>query len=417
MTEIRKIVDADYEEYVRINCEAYPGMEIFTAEERAKYVASMRQSKGDPRTIRYGAFRDNTLVGGMRLFDYVMNVRGVKVKTGGVGAVAVDLMHKKTHVAKELMIYYLDHYLQRDFPMGVLWPFRPDFYHDMGFGLGARMFQYSIEPSSLPSGHTKEHVRLLSEADIPALTECHNRYTGKRLGMVEQTDTGWEVIFRQYKKTRFVGVEIDGRLEGYLSYAFKKLAPDSFLVNDLIVDQIIYHSPEALAEMLSFLRSQLDQVRRIVIHTVENEFYYLLGDPRNESTGIIYPTHQESHVAGVGLMYRVFNTRLLFEQMGPKAFADVSLKLKITMRDSFLKSNDGSLIVSFEGGQANVVNDGDFDAEIGLDVSEFSSMLMGAVGFRSLYTYGLATITRPELIEAVDRLFATTEPPLTVMSF
>ncbi|MCP4684956.1 MAG: GNAT family N-acetyltransferase [bacterium] len=417
LSDIRRIDDKDFDDYMRINCEAYPGMEIFTAEERAKYVTNMRQSKGDPRTVRFGAFRDDTMVGCMRLFDYVMNVRGAKVKTGGVGAVAVDLMHKKTHVAKEMMVYYLNHYIERDFPMAILWPFRSDFYHDMGFGLGARMFRYSIKPSSLPRGTTKDHVRYLDQKDMPALTECHNRYVDKRSGMVEQTDLGWEVVFRQYKKTRFVGVEIDGRLEGYLSYTFKKTAPDSFLVNDLIVDCMIYHTPEALAEMLTFLRSQLDQIRRIVLHTDEDEFYYLLRDPRNESTGIINPTHQESHVAGVGLMYRIFNTRLLFEQMGPGAFADVDLKLKITVRDSFLKSNAGSLTVSFEAGQATVVDGGEFDAEIELDVAEFSSMILGAAGFRSLCTYGLATISRPELIDSVDRLFATSEPPLTLMSF
>ncbi len=417
MTEIRPIVDRDYDEYMRINCEAYPGMEIFTAEDRARYVANMRQLAGDPRSVRYGAFREGTMVGCMKLFDYVMNVRGAKILTGGVGAVAVDLMHKKSHVAREMMVYYLDHFVGRDFPMGLLWPFRPDFYHDMGFGLGARMFRYSIEPSSLPSGGTKEHVRYLSEQDIPALNECHNRYADRRLGMVEQTETGWETIFRQYKKTRFVGVEVDGRLEGYLTYAFKKMAPDSFLVNDLVVQDMIYHTPEALAEMLAFLRSQLDQVRRVVIHTVEDEFYYLLRDPRNEATGIIYPTHQESHVAGVGLMYRVQNTQLLFEQLGPQAFADVTLKLKITLRDSFLKTNEGSLVVAFDSGRASVVDDGAFDVEIGLDVAEFSSMFMGAVGFRSLHTYGLATISRPELVETVDRLFATTQRPQTLMSF
>jgi len=416
-TEIRKLADKDFDEYMRINCEAYPGMEVFTAEERSRFVAQMRQTTGDPRAVRYGVFRNGVMVGGMRLFDYVMNVRGSRLRTGGVGAIAVDLIHKKEHVAKDIMAFYLDHYVRRDFPMGLLWPFRSDFYHDMGFGLGARMFRYSILPTSFPAGHTKEHVRYLNENDIPALTDCHNRYVAGRFGMVEQTDEGWEVILRQHKKTRYVGVEVDGRLEGYLSYTFKKIAADSFLVNDLVVEDLVYLTPEALAEMLAFLRSQLDQIRRVVLHTPEDEFYYLLRDPRNESTGIIYPTHQESHAAGVGVMYRVLDNRLLFEQLGPSAFSKVNLKIRLNIRDSFLPQNDGPLVVAFRDGRAALVDGGDCDVEIGLDIAEFSSMIMGAVGFRSLHTYGLATISESELLDTVDRLFATPERPLTTVSF
>lgn len=416
-SDIRKINEKDYAEYMRINCEAYPGMEIFTAEERARYIDNMRQSTPDPRSERYGLFRENNMVGCMKLYDYVMNVRGPLVSTGGVGAVAVDLMHKKAQVAKDMMVWYLDHYVERGYPMGLLWPFRPDFYHDMGFGLGARMFRYAAEPSSLPTGHGKEHVRFLSEDDIPALTDCHNRFVQLRHGMVAQTEIGFQQTMKQNKKTRYVGADVDGRLEGYLSYAFKKEAPDSFLVNDLIVQEMVYLTPAALSEMLAFLRSQLDQVRKVVIHTGEDEFYFLLKDPRDGATGIIYPTYQESHVAGVGVMYRVLNTRRLFEQMQPGAFGETDLRLKINIQDSFLPSNDGSLVMSFRNGEVHVTDDSDFDAEIGLDVSEFSSMLMGAVGFRSLHTYGLATISKPEMIDEVNRLFATSEPPLTTISF
>jgi predicted acetyltransferase len=185
----------------------------------------------------------------------------------------------------------------------------------------------------------------------------------------------------------------------------------------MIVEDMYYLTPAALAEMLAFLRSQHDQVRRITIHTGEDDFYYLLRDPRNEGTAIIYPTHQQSHVAGVGVMYRVLNTRLLFEKLAPGAFTGADLKLKLTVRDSFFPKNEGSLVVSFKDGRAMVVNDAAFDVEISMDIAEFSSMLMGAVSFSSLHTYGLAAISRPEFVGTVDRLFATSRRPLTTISF
>jgi len=50
----------------------------------------------------YGYYNDkNELVGGMRIHDYQMYFNNrKKLRAGGIGLVAVDLLHKKEKIAK-----------------------------------------------------------------------------------------------------------------------------------------------------------------------------------------------------------------------------------------------------------------------------------------------------------------------------
>ncbi|MBU0984325.1 MAG: GNAT family N-acetyltransferase, partial [candidate division Zixibacteria bacterium] len=144
MSEIRELVPEEYTEYMQLTAEAYPGIGIATPEDIGRAVGRLKIKIQDPRMAVYGAFRSAEMVGIMALYDYTMNVHGVPMLAGGVGNIAVHLAHKKEHVAKDLMEFYLDLYRQRKAPMAVLWPFRPNFYRRMGFGLASKVHQYRV---------------------------------------------------------------------------------------------------------------------------------------------------------------------------------------------------------------------------------------------------------------------------------
>ncbi len=65
----------------------------------------------------------------------------------------------------------------------------------------------------------------------------------------------------------------------------------------------------------------------------------------------------------------------------------------------------------------SVHDDAPSDVEVRLDISEFSSLLMGSVGFRKLHTFGLAEISDDRYIDTVDRLFRVWEKPTCVTRF
>lgn len=418
MSEIRVLSAQDFDAFARIDADAYPEIKVISAEDRERLKQRLLKIYREESTVTfYGLFREGRLLGGMRLHDFTMNFLGTHIAAGGVGEVAVHLGHKKEHVAKEMIAYFVRHYRVRGAPIAMLYPFRPDFYRKMGFGYGTKMSQYRVKPAALPRGPSKEHVRYLdpnSEDDRQALLDCYDRVLSRTHGMVEKFE--YEVTrLMTDPKHRIVGYEMDGQVLGYLVFTFE--SGDNFLCNDIHVRELIYENQEALSELLTFLHTQADQVRHVILETQDESFHHLLLDPRSASPSLIPSVYHESNIQGVGLMYRVIDTPGIFRLLREHDFGGQTCTLKLTIADSFLPENGGSTLLRFEGGRPQLVADGECEVEARMDVAEFSSLLVGAVNFRSLYRYGLADLSDPSHLGTVDQIFAVQDRPVCTTPF
>jgi predicted acetyltransferase len=184
------------------------------------------------------------------------------------------------------------------------------------------------------------------------------------------------------------------------------------------IQQWVYETPEALQGLTAYLRSQADQVRRVVFYTFDESFFYALTDPRNGSDHLLPPVNHESNAQGVGLMYRIINLRRFFELLAEHDFGGETLTLGLNVRDTFVPEENGALTVRFEGGRARVV-DGDVTPDVTVDigVAELSSLLMGCVPFGALYDLGLAHISDVARVEQVERLFRAPRKPICLTPF
>ena len=52
-----------------------------------------------------------------------------------------------------------------------------------------------------------------------------------------------------------------------------------------------------------------------------------------------------------------------------------------------------------------------------LDIADFSSLAVGSLRLRSLYDYGMVTVSNPGAVPALDRLFAADRAPLCTTRF
>src|SRR5262249_32560046 len=102
MIEIRRLSPDELPAFALISANAYPGFPAHTPEAQHKMVERWMGQLTDPSISFYGAFRGGALIGGMKLYDYQMNIFGTQVLTGGVGGVAVDLLHKRERIAYDL---------------------------------------------------------------------------------------------------------------------------------------------------------------------------------------------------------------------------------------------------------------------------------------------------------------------------
>lgn len=416
MRRIRELEGADFDAFTDISVNAYPGMRINNRKERKQFRQRLMRMNEDPSVQFYGLFEDGVLRGGMRLHDFVMNLHGARALVGGVGGVAVALHHKKEKVARDMLHYFLQHYKGRGAALTALYPFRPDFYHKMGFGYGAKLNQYRVTPDSLPRGGNREHIVFLQERDKEAVQQCYQRVMATQHGLMTIPAYTWDHIF-QTPALRAIGYRKGGQIRGYLVFTFVPRSEDNFLRHDLVVRVLVYENRAALQALLTFLHTQLDQVERVVINTTEPAFHLLLRDPRNDSGRLLPSVWHESNTQGVGIMYRVIHVGRLFEVLAERDFGGQSCRLRLLMTDSFFPENAGAYGLVFDNGRCALHPDTDPDATLEIDVAEFSSLITGAASFRDLHRYGLAHIEPEDYRDQVDVLFRINDPPWCLTSF
>jgi len=414
LSSIKSIPKEDLHTFVNIVADAYPAMELASEEERVRAHDQLEKIYDDECRRLVGLYRSEKLLGGMILHDFEMQVYSSKIDTGGVGLVAVHLLHKKEKVAKELIEFYLRDYRERGATLTSLYPFRPDFYKKMGFGYGPKIAQYKVLPSALPRGVSKKNVEIVEADSVNELLECYNRFSQVTHGMIHRRVSDLErALFRPGRKA--IAFRRSDLIDGYLVYSFEK--GETFIENDIHIQELVYNSPEALSEILFFLHTQLDQIRRVVIATHDDNFHHLLSDPRNDSGNLIPHVSHETNTEGIGLMYRVINGPGIFKQLDSHDFGKQSCTVKFQIRDSFLPENSGGFVVTFTGGRANLTPEETPEVSVSMDISDFSSLFMGTARFRKQYYFMKADISDPSYVAVLEKLFQVDQQPVCMTHF
>ena len=413
---IRILNDNDFDGFVDIVIRTYPGIipDSFSKDTKQHMVERFKKTHNETSWIKYyGYFQEEKLLGGMILFDFIMNIFSNNINVGGVGLVCVDLLNKKEHIAKNLIDFFHKHYYDKGISLTILYPFRPDFYIKFGYGMGKKMNQYSFKPDSVPKT-TKLHLSYLNNADIPHLVECFNRYASQTHGMIFREERTYQHMI---ESMFVVGDKQSNQIQGYIAFKFKKLSQNNFVHNDIVIEEFVYENRIALAELLTFLNIQSDQIHRITYNTQDDFFHHLLADPRN-GTNNLYLTSHESNLQAVGIMYRVINTRKIFTLLKNHNFGGQTVTLRLLVKDNFVPENNDELFIYFNNGFATINKDmTNYDVQIQLDIANFSSMIMGVISFEKLYTYGLADISNLDYLAKVTKVFLVEQSPMTIEQF
>ncbi len=400
--EVKMLMKKDIESWSNIIKHAYPS---FPGERLKDYLDEKMEKREEG--YFYGVFEGEKLLGGMRIYDILLTARKKEIPADGLGFVAVDFLNKKKHVAKELVSFYLNRAKESGRNMAMLYPFRVDFYKNMGFGYGAKLYQFRVDPSAFPKGPSKEDLCYLAEEESDLLVECHNRAARGVNGMTKVLNCAEKTLF---KKGRVIAYRKEGKVEGYIAYKFQPVKEGYGYHNDLVVISMIYENREAFSELCTFLNSQKDQINRIIMDTHDPSIQFVLSDPTNGSYDYFNAYQLETCVEAVGVMFRIVNVKGILDDFSDEMFGDVDMDLKLTIEDSFMTENTGSYHLSCRGGKIRILENEKFDAEISMGIAEFSSLFMGAVDFSTLYKLNLAEISHPEAVEKVTKLFKTEKP-------
>jgi len=116
-------------------------------------------------------------------------------------------------------------------------------------------------------------------------------------------------------------------------------------------------------------------------------------------------------------MYRVIHVAQLFADLSNHNFGGKTMTVEIRVQDKFLPENRESTLVHFKSGKASVWREGTPDVIIELDISDFSSLIMGSISFQKLLDYSLVKVSDSAFGKELDELFHVAQKPICTTSF
>jgi len=411
MGAIKKLRLKDIPDMVDIAMNAYPG---FKYPEKEKFVKRIQQVFRKNSFITYsGYYREDKLLGIQRIHDFKMNFRGKMIPVLGVGGVGVDLLHKKEKICRDLIGYFIDRTVKKGASLAILYPFRPDFYKDMGFGYGAPLYQYKLLPSSFPKGKTKKLLKFLGPDDVDKVVDFYNSQAEKQHGLCLKNISDFQGFLRN-PENKVIGYIENKQLKGYLVAKFVKAHDSNFVINNLEILEFLYSDTKVFSEFSTFLNSQADQVKRIIYNTFDPQFYLLIKNISNGSDNLFPSVFHESFSSGIGIMYKIVNVKKFFQQAGN--FNNVNITIKFVITDSFADRKIEQ-IVKFNRCNSSIPKTKEFDVELHMNIAEFSSLVMGVLSFRQAYDHGLVNISDRRFSGKIHKLFYTEQKPQSLNWF
>lgn len=417
MRKIRELTGDHMNEYADIAFNAYPSFKDFTKKAMDEYKnETVHILKNDPVVTFYGMFEDDELIAVMRLLDFEMNCFGKVIPVSGIGFLGVHLMHKKKKAARDMLRFYEEHYKDKKVPFGLLLPFRPDFYKKMGYGFGTKMNQYRLPTERLPEYRKESDIRYIKENELEKLLDCHNRVVEKTHGMMKKFGDEIRPIFGDAFNRVIGSYDEDGNIEGYVVFKFQNGKEGNYTINNIYMKELVYQNPEVLRKLLGFLRKQEDQVNLVIFNTEDENFYYLFGDPRNDSLNYIPYGYLETNTQAVGVMYKIFDVKKAFLECSHRNYNNANIKVRFLIEENFIEEKEEEIIINIKDGNV-VLDEDEYDVTVKINISEFSSLFLGTTNLRGLFNLGLLKLDNEEYIDELDRAFYCSQKPVCYTDF
>jgi predicted acetyltransferase len=402
--------------YVDIVRDAYP---LFASEKEAM-VDRFRSALigGYPQLI--GAFEtDNRMAGIYAYFTFAATILGRGLPATGLGMVGTALDRKKAKVALGVVRDFVRRTRRSGAPLSFLYPFRHDFYAQMGWGPVGESRQHTLPPAAFPLHPERTMVRQVRDPGWEEFDRIHRQAIGRRgaLGL-SRHPLRWKGQLTGSPLTFLVDAPPTGGTapregtadgpEGYLLARFTKRAdlPDLFKY-DLEVSEMEWLTPRALRALLGFLSSQRDQVVEVVLDwPVDGHLDAVLLDPARRNAVALRNHQSPGPQVGLGVMLRLEDPPTAFA-LRPYAGPD-ALRLDVATRDPL---RDGAAIrfrADLRGAEASPARLA--RAALETDLATLSRLWAGSLRVSEAVEFGLAAVAPLIAVEALERLLAVPAP-------
>lgn len=392
--KIKEINHEHYDQMAAIMQSAYAGSYQGTPEEKERMTKIFLELTTKGGILALGAYEGDTMMGCVLHYVFDTNFHGEMVKSAGIGSLAVDLLHKKKHVAQQLIKESFDRSKKEGIPLYYLYPFSTEFYKNFGFGYGVPMYTYCVRPEDFIVQGNKDLLSYASEEDIELIIKFYDEEAKKTHGMSLKT-YGDKRRFEILKTGKILVAKDQGELIGYMVMMQKSLNPADNQSQKIVVNEMLYKNKTALTAFTSFFSSQKDQVNYIELATFDQHFHQLLKNtyfaPKPQTLDIISLKVADK---SLGLMPYALDAQGLLDKLSHKTSGNICFNIHYPKQKTATVSlvNDGQLIT------------------IDLSINAFSSWITGVINLNDLYHHGQLETANPEMLKKLDYEFYLDKP-------
>ena len=336
-----------------------------------------------PEEGRYlGCFDDNgNLIGSSLLMDVEVNVRGKLMEMGGTAYVSTNFLHKKEHVAKNLIRVGLGAFAKTGRTVAALHPFNPAFYRKMGFGYCNETMMYSPKPQYIRSYGDKSCLSYARPEEEEEILEFYRNYAKKTHGATIHSFMDRHRIFDM---PYVVVCRREGRITGYLTFEFVEVDHYTDMYHDLAVRELVCEDMETMKQFLTFFASQTDQIERVRIYTYEEDFHMLFTNPDSGENRAFDGAIQEIGRKNMGYMFRILDVKKYFAlQNHCERPARREFTMELQVEDDFMEENNTSVLLRVQGDKVLLTKDREPDVVLKTGIADLSSLVMGAIPLSS----------------------------------
>lgn len=418
---IRPGVAADIDAVTALWCEAFPGKR--TADERARMLEAGGRY-GGLETVLVARDASGQLLGACKIYRLTQHIAGVAMPMMGLAAVAVAPAARRQGLGGRICVRAIEAARERGDVISVLYPFRPDYYERLGWGLVGELHEYRFRTDALPAYDEARHVRgARHEQDGDAIAACYARVAARSNGPIERDDRVWAYrlageqlgvrpIAPAGSRHRIVVHERDGVVGGYALLRWRsagRAAPAEVRVRELVAE-----TEEVYRAILGYLARQAGRWP-IARHTarIEERFGDRLFDPRppegGRSRSLYFPTARIIRGPMLRLLDvpRALAARRYFQARRDAAPRAATIEVRVD--DPQVPQNRGPWHVRIDGDEVSVspATGPDADARIHTDAPTLARIFAGDLAPGDAGRSGPADTGGDAGL--LDRAFATTE--------
>ncbi|HEX6133449.1 MAG TPA: GNAT family N-acetyltransferase [Longimicrobiales bacterium] len=391
---IRSAAPDDIRALAELWARAFPGER--TVEQRVRHLETGGVFGGIETS--WIAERAGRTVGAFRAYALTQHMHGTPFRMMGLAAVAVAETARRRGVGRALCEHAIRIARDRGDTLSVLYPFRPAFYHALGWGLTGELHQYRFRPESLAACAAPADVQLAGSGDTGAIAACYDRVAADTNGFIARTPRIW----RSHLEGDSMHAYITGgrTVRGYLIVRFGRAAsPDD---KPLFVRELVAEDHESYDALLGWIAAQCDAWRVIHYDAAPDErFDHRLAEPR--TPGFHPARYLWAPVARVirGPMLRILDARAALEKRtrwGPAA----PMRFGLHILDELVPENETPFAVEYDGRRVSVTR-GSTQPLLRLPVATFAQIFAGEMTVAEVLRLGRAEADGD--VSAINTLF------------